>query len=162
MSRAPGSSFLPTEVETRGSKTRVDDNELVERALKGDASAFDELVIRHGPAMYRAALAALGSAMDAEDVMQDACLLAYRKLSHFRGDASFKTWLLTITWRCALRRRHNPMRRFYHLLSSRQFMAEPPGPEQSVENMLIGREMHHQLRRLIRALPKRFRDPFLL
>jgi RNA polymerase sigma-70 factor (ECF subfamily) len=89
----------------------VEDDELVERALKGDASAFDELVLRYGTAVYRAALAALGSPADAEDVMQDAFLLAYRKLSHFRGEASFKTWLLAITWHRALRRRQNPARR---------------------------------------------------
>lgn len=155
-------SVLPTGVQSPDSIPRVDDHELVERAVKGDASGFDELVRRHGAAMYRAALAALGSSADAEDVMQDACLLAYRKLSHFRGDASFKTWLLTITWRCALRRRYSPMRRLSRLVSNWEFLAEVSGPEQSAERILIVREMHRQLRRLIRALPSRLRDPFLL
>jgi len=153
---------LPTAIESRGSISRVNDRELVERALNGDASAFDELVLRYGPAAYRAAVAALGSSMDAEDVMQDAFMLAYRKLSHFRGDASFKTWLLTITWRRALRRRQNPARRLYHFISSRDFLSEAPGPEPSAEHVLIAREMQQQLRRLIRALPARLRDPFLL
>src|SRR5262245_27254462 len=120
--RALGSSFLPTEVQTDGTISRVDDRELVALALSDDASAFEQLVVRHGPAVYRAALAALGSPGDAEDVMQDALLIAYRKLAHFRGDASFKTWLLTITWRCALRRRQSPMRRLFRFVSSREFL----------------------------------------
>jgi RNA polymerase sigma-70 factor (ECF subfamily) len=140
----------------------VDDRELVALALRGETSAFEQLVNRHGPAVYRAALAALGSSVDAEDVMQDALLLAYRKLPHFRGEASFKTWLLTITWRCALRRRQNPVRRLVRFVSSWEFLPELSGPEQTIEQALIGREMHQQLRRLIRALPIRLRDPFLL
>ena len=76
----------------------VTDVELVARARQGDPAAFGELVERHRAAVYRAALAALRSPADAEDAAQDAFLLAYRRLDSFRGDASFKTWLLTITW----------------------------------------------------------------
>ena len=50
---------------------------------------------------------ALGSPTDAEDAAQDAFLLAYRRLDSFRGDASFKTWLLTITWHQAINRRRS-------------------------------------------------------
>jgi RNA polymerase sigma-70 factor (ECF subfamily) len=140
----------------------VDDRELVERARKGDASAFEELVLMYGQAVYRTALAALGSPMDAEDVMQDAFILAYRKLSHFRGDASFKTWLLTIAWRCAVRRRQSPARRLYQMLAGSEFLPDLSGREPSAEDAMVAREMRQQLRRLIRSLPTRLRDPFLL
>ena len=90
---------MPTKSPERVSTPSVTDDGLVERTLRGDSTAFGELVFRHGQAVYRAALAALGGAADAEDVMQEAFLLAFRKLPHFRHDASFKTWLLTITWR---------------------------------------------------------------
>jgi hypothetical protein len=82
---------MPTTLTERGSTPYVTDDELVERTLRGDSTAFGELVFRRGPAVYRAALAALGSAADAEDVMQEAFVLAFRKLPHFRDDASFKT-----------------------------------------------------------------------
>jgi len=85
----------------------VSDVDLVARARQGDPAAFGELVDRHRPAVYRAALAALGSPADAEDAAQDAFLLAYRRLDSFRGDASFKTWLLTITWHQAINRRRS-------------------------------------------------------
>jgi len=83
----------------------VNDAELVALARQGDTSAFGELVDRHRVAVYRAALAALGSHAEAEDVAQDAFVTAFRKLAGFRGDASFKTWLLTIAWNHAINRR---------------------------------------------------------
>jgi RNA polymerase sigma-70 factor (ECF subfamily) len=140
----------------------VNDRELVERALKGDASAFEELVLLYGQAVYRTALAALGSPLDAEDVMQDTFIVAYRKLSHFRGDASFKTWLLTIAWRCAIRRRQSPARFLYQMVTGSEFLPDLPGREPSAEDSMVAREMRQQLRRLIRSLPARLRDPFLL
>ena len=85
----------------------MSDVDLVARARAGDQAAFGELVDRHRTAVYRAALAALGSHGDAEDAAQDAFLLAYRRLGSFRGDASFKTWLLTITWHQAINRRRS-------------------------------------------------------
>jgi RNA polymerase sigma-70 factor (ECF subfamily) len=85
----------------------VSDLELVSRARAGDTAAFGELVERHRTAVFRAALAVLGSPEDAEDVAQEACVLAFRKLGGFREQASFRTWLLAIAWRHALtRRRH--------------------------------------------------------
>jgi len=83
----------------------VTDAELVERARQGDCAAFGDLVDRHRAAVYRAALAALGSAADAEDAAQEAFLTAYRRLDGFRGDASFKTWVLTIAWHQAINQR---------------------------------------------------------
>ena len=83
----------------------MSDLELVSRARAGDTAAFGELVERHRTAVFRAALAVLGSPEDAEDVAQEACVLAFRKLDAFRGEASFRTWLLTIAWRHALTRR---------------------------------------------------------
>ena len=89
----------------RVSTVRVSDVDLVTRARQGDAAAFGELVDRHRTAVYRAALAALGSHADAEDAAQDAFLLAYRRIESFRGEASFKTWLLAIAWHQAINRR---------------------------------------------------------
>ena len=95
--------------------------------------------------------------------MQEAFLLAFRKLRHFRHDASFKTWLLTITWRRALRWRHSPARRLARLVSLENWfpgdVAEHhPTPEQTA----ISDEIHRDVHRLIRSLPSRLRDPLLL
>jgi RNA polymerase sigma-70 factor (ECF subfamily) len=74
-------------------------------AQAGDRAAFDALVGLYYRAVYRTAMAALQRSEDAEDATQDAFVLAWRKVGAFRGDSSFKTWLLTIVWRQALDRR---------------------------------------------------------
>ena len=81
------------------------DGELVEQVRAGDTAAFGELVERHQAAVYRAALAVLGSPADAEDVAQEALVLAYRRIDQFRGEASVKTWMISIAWRLSLSRR---------------------------------------------------------
>jgi RNA polymerase sigma factor (sigma-70 family) len=88
----------------------VTDADLVARAKHGDHAAFGELVDRHRIGAYRAAMAALGSHAEAEDAAQDAFVLAWRRLGSFRGDASFRTWLLTITWHQAINRRRSVVR----------------------------------------------------
>jgi RNA polymerase sigma-70 factor (ECF subfamily) len=80
---------------------------LLERAKAGDQIAFGRLVDLHQRTVYRTALAALGSHEDAEDAAQEAFIQAWRHLPGFRGDAAFRTWLLTIVWRKALDRRRS-------------------------------------------------------
>ncbi|MDP7471538.1 MAG: sigma factor, partial [Vicinamibacterales bacterium] len=79
----------------------MSDSELVDRARQGDQSAFGELVRRHQGAVFRAALAALGSPEDAEEIAQDAFVAAYSNLEGFREEASFRTWVVAIAWRRA-------------------------------------------------------------
>ena len=75
----------------------VSDGELVERGRSGDERALGELVQRHQHAAYRLALSITREEAAAYDVVQDAFLKAFRGLGGFRGDASFRTWLMTIT-----------------------------------------------------------------
>ena len=65
------------------------------RARAGDADAFCGLVRRHAPVAVRTA-ALLGAGSDAEDVVQDAFVKAYRALGRFRTGAPFRPWLLRI------------------------------------------------------------------
>ena len=73
-----------------------DDDELLRRARAGEAEALDALIERHHGAAYRLALGILGSAADAADAAQDGTVRALRGLAGFRGESSFRTWLLTI------------------------------------------------------------------
>ena len=92
--------------------TRIDiDQRLVQRTLAGDLTAFEVLVQRHQDIVFRMASRIVGPD-HAEDVSQDAFLRAFHRLERFRGDASFRTWLLQITQNAALsnleRRRADP------------------------------------------------------
>ena len=94
----------------RHAETTAFDLDLVRRAQAGDEHAFGQLVERNRRAVYRAAFAALGSAEDADDVAQETFVTVYQKLSGFRAESSFKTWLLAIAWRKALDRRRSVTR----------------------------------------------------
>jgi RNA polymerase sigma-70 factor (ECF subfamily) len=69
------------------------DERLVRRFKDGSAEAFEILVQRHGARVYNLCLRILGDAEEAADASQDTFLAALRKLSSFRGDAAFTTWL---------------------------------------------------------------------
>jgi RNA polymerase sigma-70 factor (ECF subfamily) len=146
----------------------VSDVELVARARQGDPAAFGELVDRHRTAVYRAALAALGSPADAEDAAQDAFLLAYRRLDSFRGDASFKTWLLTITWHQAINRRRSLGRLWRQMIAPKTdeeaeaVMAGVPAAGPSPEQAAGQQQLRRSIREAIRALPPKLRDTLLL
>lgn len=72
------------------------DAELVQRIRNGDESAFRELVNRHADSLYGLACSVMGNAADAEDVLQEALLGAFRRLGAFEGRSSVKTWLVRI------------------------------------------------------------------
>src|SRR5216684_7394416 len=79
------------------------------RARHGDADAFRSLVERHSRRVFRLAFRMTGNAQDAEDVVQESFLRAYRQLGRFESRAHFGTWLYRITANCAvdlMRSRH--------------------------------------------------------
>ncbi|MGH9346234.1 MAG: RNA polymerase sigma factor [Vicinamibacterales bacterium] len=69
------------------------DLELAKRCRSGDADAFEELYRLHAGRLYSLACRMAGSAQEAEDLLQEVFLHAYRKLESFRGDSSLGTWL---------------------------------------------------------------------
>ena len=72
------------------------DAELLRRSARGDGSAFRGLMDRHADGMYRLAASLVGNAADAEDVVQEALIGAFRGAGKFQGRSSVKTWLTRI------------------------------------------------------------------
>ena len=148
------------------------DADLVARAREGDVSAFGELVERHRAAVFRATLAALGSHADADDAAQDAFVLAYKRLDGFRGDASFKTWLLAIAWRQAISRRRSMIRWWRRLANSPAHDGEPDGGNDglgeiagtvpSPEEQAAAGQLRAAIVAAVRGLSPKLRDPLLL
>jgi RNA polymerase sigma-70 factor (ECF subfamily) len=139
----------------------VTDEELVLLARQGDPDAFDQLVVRHQGAVYRAALAALRVPQDAEEVAQDAFVRAWSHLGRFRGDSSFKTWLLTIAWNQAMSRRRSVggwLRRAVAI----DAVVEPADEGRPQDAAVHDREMERHAQRAIRGLSATLRDALLL
>jgi RNA polymerase sigma-70 factor (ECF subfamily) len=75
------------------SDSSVDDPELVHRIASHDEGAFETVMRRYNGALYRVARAILKNTADAEDVLQESHLSAYRHIADFRADAKLSTWL---------------------------------------------------------------------
>ncbi|MGH9313260.1 MAG: RNA polymerase sigma factor [Vicinamibacterales bacterium] len=134
----------------------------LERARAGHPDAFGLLVDRYRDAVFRAALAATGSPADADDAAQEAFVAAYRRLDRFRGESSFKTWLLTIVWNKALDRRRAMRRAFLPLEMEDGRTTDPPSRDAPADTALTAASAHRAARQLIAALPVKLRDPLLL
>src|SRR3954471_8499611 len=99
------------------------DAAFVAKARSGDADAYRVLVERHSRALFRLAFRMTGNESDAEDVVQESFLRAYRQLGKFDERASFGTWLYRIAVNCAL-----------DLVRSRKRRAEQQPAEDSRED----------------------------
>jgi RNA polymerase sigma-70 factor (ECF subfamily) len=141
---------------------------LVRQAQTGDAAAFGRLVAMHERAVLRAAMAALGSRADAEDAAQDAFVMAWRRLATFRGDAQFRTWLLTIVWRKALdRRRRLVLWRQRSAPVAESLVGHDPmtnlaEPAADPESRAIASDAARRVRAEIERLTPKLRDTLLL
>jgi RNA polymerase sigma-70 factor (ECF subfamily) len=144
---------------------RVTDAELVARAREGDHDAFGELVDRHRTAVYRAALAAVGSPAEAEDTAQDAFVLAFRRLATFRQEASFRTWLLTIAWNQAINRKRRRSGQAGRAGQARQAGEDTeaiPSAMPSPEELLSEARLRCDIVTEIRSLSPKLRHALLL
>jgi RNA polymerase sigma-70 factor, ECF subfamily len=81
------------------------DLQLIDETLAGRREAFGELVLRHQNRLYTTLVHVTGSAAEAEDVVQEAFVQAFLKLSTFQGTSSFYTWLYRIAFNFAVSRR---------------------------------------------------------
>jgi RNA polymerase sigma-70 factor, ECF subfamily len=78
------------------------EQDAIRRILAGDRDAFRVLMDCHLPAVLRMTYRVTGNPVDAEEAAQEAFLLAYKKLSSFREQSAFGTWVYRIAMNCAL------------------------------------------------------------
>jgi RNA polymerase sigma-70 factor (ECF subfamily) len=105
------------------------DEVLVRRFLDGDREAFGILVQRHERRVYNLAFRMLGREEDARDATQDAFLSALRKVSGFRGEAQFTTWMHRVTINaCYDLMRKTSRQPMLHVVGENDELASEPGP----------------------------------
>ena len=93
----------------------VEAGSAVERARAGDSDAFRLLVEQHSRSIFRLAFRMTGNEQDAEDVVQETFLRAYKQLDRYEARSSFSTWLFRIASNYSLdlirmRKRHEEKR----------------------------------------------------
>jgi len=84
------------------SKSENDDSKLIEHSRDGCRDSFGDLVRKYQDRLYNSLVHFMGSASEAEDVAQEAFVLAYTRLDSFRGDSAFYTWLYRIAVNTAI------------------------------------------------------------
>jgi RNA polymerase sigma-70 factor (ECF subfamily) len=132
------------------------DAELVARVVAGDTGAFTDLVARYHAACLRYAAHALGDRMEAEDVVQETLLRAYRSLGRYQERQQFRPWLFRILVnRCRTAASRSQARRLRG--------AEPLDPTTvTVRDGAAVIELRTRLTRAIAALDEPHREAFLL
>jgi RNA polymerase sigma-70 factor (ECF subfamily) len=133
----------------------IDDKEAVARSLDGDRDAFAVLVARYTVRAHRAAFL-FGAGEDADDVVQEAFVKAYRHLRHFRAGEPFGPWLLRIVSNETKNRTRSRRRRTaltVRLAAAQVDRAAGPDPVEEV----LADERRAELLDAVNALPERQR-----
>lgn len=135
------------------------DQALVRAARLGDHQAFQSIVERHGPAMYRYAVRLVGDPTDAVEVTQEAFVSAWRSLPSFAGRSSLRTWLIRLVHRRAADlQRHRRALPMPEELLSRLTPSAPDDPLQTV----LDAELLAALQQALNELPWHQRATWLL
>ncbi|MCO8272798.1 sigma-70 family RNA polymerase sigma factor [Actinoplanes sp. TRM 88003] len=126
------------------------------RARGGDRGAYEVLVARYTVPAHRAAVL-LGAGDDADDVVQEALVKAYRQLSRYRGESGFRPWLLAIVAN-ETRNLHRSRRRRDGLALRAASAAEPLPDAPDPADTVLARERRARLVERLRGLDRRDQD----
>jgi RNA polymerase sigma-70 factor, ECF subfamily len=137
------------------------EQQLVERVRGGDDDAFRILVERHSRAVYRAAYRVTGNSADADDVVQETFLRAYRALASFDARASLTTWLHRIAVNCSLDLIDSRKRRESRL-SDGDVLADVASTAATPDRLALGAEMQRAIAQAMDQLTGNERTAFVL
>jgi RNA polymerase sigma-70 factor (ECF subfamily) len=145
-----------------------DEAALIERLQAGDKSACAQCIEIHSPGVYRLALRLMQNEAEAEDVMQETFLNAFKAIEGFEGRSGLGTWLYRITYNTAMMRLRRPQQ---YLLSVEETLTEGEGnmiPKQLFdwcclpEEDFASDEVQRELERAIHELPEKYKAVFVL
>ena len=139
-----------------------DDAAAVAQAQRGDEDAFRVLVERHSRSIYRLAYRMTGRPEDAEDVVQETFVRAYRQLGRFESRSNFATWLYRIGFNCAIdymrARPHRESAETHDVLDRRP--NDRPAP--SMDDLVFAGEISEKVQQALTDLSAQERAAFLM
>ena len=145
----------------KGQDVTDSDAKLVSLAQTGDFAAFEEIVRKYRNDVYGLSYHFLRNREEAWDVSQEVFIKTHRSLARFRGESSFKTWLLRITAnQCKdyLKKRRLDAVPFDEGIETHDAPSGVLGPDTTVE----ARELGEAINKALEALPVKHRTAFLL
>ena len=140
----------------------LDDSALAGRIAHHDQVAFEAMMRRHNPRLYRVARAMLKDDAAAEDVLQEAYLDAYTHIAEFRGDATLATWLTRLVVNRALMRMRRDKRDRGVVAFDQEQIDVPDRASEAPDRAALRAEVRRTLERRIDELPAAFRTVFVM
>lgn len=149
------------------------DVELVAEFKNGNELAYDSLIERYAGKMYAVSYGMLNNKQDAEEVVQDAFMRAYKAFESFRGDASFRTWMQRIVMNLSRNKYNWNKRRGADInisLSAKSLTPEfdddndflIPDVKLGPARIIESKEFEESLMGAFEELPEKIREPMLL
>jgi RNA polymerase sigma-70 factor (ECF subfamily) len=139
-----------------------DDGQLIDEALEGDTAAFGRLVCKYQDRLYNTMVNVARCREEAEDVVQDAFVQAFVKLSSFRRNSAFYTWLYRIAFNTAISRQRR-RRVEMSVDQGREATGEEPVDHgDAPEDRLLRQEQAGQVQQALSALSEDYRAVLVL
>ena len=141
-------------------------DQLVRQAKEGNAEAFQELYRAYGKKILNYVYRMTGSRDEAEDLMQDTFVLAYRKLKSLKENARFQSWLFRIAQNNVYQRYRNrpPETESVESEETGEFAdrESPTEPLRTPEQAFLSQELEQIIQTAIDDLPDKYRQVFVL
>jgi len=156
--------------EEFGLKVRMEESDAaaVARACAGDADAFRVLVGRYSRKVFRLAYRITQNQHDAEDVVQETFLRAYRRLKQFESRSSFGTWIFRIGVNVAMDlmrkagRYEQTEQRMPQSEGDARSLLQLPAPEPAPDRLLLSSELKQKVESVLASLSPQVRTAFVL
>jgi RNA polymerase sigma-70 factor (ECF subfamily) len=155
-------------MQTLEKPTQREDDVLIRDTLAGHREAFGTLIGKYKDSLYDLACRVLGNAQEAEDVLQDALLEAYRHLASFKHESRFSTWVYSIVLNRARNRlRHKKTIRWqsFDAPPTQDPEAAPiefPDRSPSVQDITENRMTLETVQKAVETLPFEYQSIFVL
>jgi RNA polymerase sigma-70 factor (ECF subfamily) len=147
---------------------RVADAVWIQQVLAGNEEAFANLINKYKDQLFELACRILKNRAEAEDILQDAFLQAYRHLGDFRNDSQFSTWLYSIVLnRVRNRMRQNKVLRWYSLDVRRTeredvHLPELPHKGPSLDSLTERKMALERVQRVVSGFPVHYQSIFIM
>jgi RNA polymerase sigma-70 factor, ECF subfamily len=147
---------------------RMEENDaaVVAQVLAGDRDAFRVVVERHSQSLFRLAYRMTGNEQDAEDVVQETFLRAYRRLNKFEARSSFSTWLYRIAVNCSLDQSRKRRQQDERQASPNPELPDPmlalPSTDPSTERLVLSAEVRKKVDATLNELTEKEKAAFVL
>jgi len=156
-----------TNTASPSSKSAID-RMWIQEVLSGDEEAFSNLISKYKDQLFELACRILKNRSEAEDILQDAFLQAYRHLGDFRHDSQFSTWLYSIVLnRVRNRMRQNKVLRWYSLdvrRADREDIRLPELPHKAptVDTMAEKHMELERIQKIVGTFPVHYQSIFIM